>query len=161
MRLFTKEDVLDGDEKPVSPLTRQQECFPECPPLAPLPRGAGGTRLPLPVPSTLSLSDVLSLPSPETLYQEVLHPEVPKDLGAPYPFIVRRLGPDCMSGFSFPHPLGKKLGSPFIVYLYLETHLMVSGAYSWLCTREPVLAVLRGLYATLGIEPQVLATCKG
>uniref|UniRef100_A0A8D1M5B1 Ubiquitin carboxyl-terminal hydrolase 2 n=1 Tax=Sus scrofa TaxID=9823 RepID=A0A8D1M5B1_PIG len=87
MRLFTKEDVLDGDEKPVSHLPRQRELISQSPLGGRLARELLDSAVDLSVspcqPCLSCFSDVLSLPSQKTLYKEVLRPEVPKDLGAP------------------------------------------------------------------------------
>lgn len=89
MRLFTKEDVLDGDEKPVSHLPRQRKLISQSPLGGRLARELLDLAVDLSVspcqPCLSCFSDVLSLPSQKTLYKEVLRPEVPKDLGAPYP----------------------------------------------------------------------------
>lgn len=85
MRLFTKEDILDGDEKPVS-----HSSVTEQPPSRCL-IGEGPPSLPTSGPKLFLASfvsrllDLLPLPSQKTMHKEVLCPEVPKDLGAPYP----------------------------------------------------------------------------
>ncbi|CAG06465.1 unnamed protein product, partial [Tetraodon nigroviridis] len=75
MRLFTKEDILDGDEKPVrSTATDASRLFPV----------AVVTALTL-----LLFTDVLQVQSPAEMHQEVHHTEVPQDPGAAYPFPTR------------------------------------------------------------------------
>lgn len=83
MRLFTKEDVLDGDEKPVShPTGPGSGGFSgKAPPWQLQP---GSPRRPRQLCPPF-LSDLLSLPRQETVCEEVLHPEVPQGLGAAYP----------------------------------------------------------------------------
>lgn len=92
MRLFTKEDILDGDEKPVSHFsTLATTCFQDSS-LGVLLSIAYPTRELLASAHTgpcklclLCLSDMLPLQNQKTMHKEVLYPEVPKDLGAPYP----------------------------------------------------------------------------
>lgn len=75
LRLFTKEDVLDGDEKPVRGMGlgarggdfgEQAEPSPRC------------LRHLLP-------ADLLPLQGQDEVHKEIQHPEVPQDPGAPYP----------------------------------------------------------------------------
>ena len=94
LRLFTKEDVLDGDEKPVrgmgagglalvqaGPLSLPCLCCQDC--------GLGAQwGWPLLSPSCLcclSPTDMLSLQSQDKVHKEIQHPEVPQDPGASYP----------------------------------------------------------------------------
>lgn len=83
LRLFTKEDVLDGDEKPVrgrgAPWGRP----------GPFPSELVFPGLwAVPSPSCLCClppTDVLSLQSQDKVHKKIQHPEVPQDPGASYP----------------------------------------------------------------------------
>lgn len=83
LRLFTKEDVLDGDEKPVR---GRGDPWGRLGPFPSVPVVPGLWAVPSPsCLCRLPPTDVLPLQSQDEVHKKIQHPEVPQDPGAPYP----------------------------------------------------------------------------
>ena len=78
LRLFTKEDVLDGEERPVRGFT--------CLHRDDIIHGLQKQHLTAHT-SSASVSDVQQMQGQKKMHQEVQHSEVPSDSCSPYPFL--------------------------------------------------------------------------